>query len=454
MSSSHRRRGNAIPLGRSTIALQVVLALVVGGYLLTRFHPSLPLVSDRYQVRVVLADAAGLNPSHRPRVLIAGVPSGFVAGVQYSPSLGKTIATLSLDGNTKGKLHTNATVRIYPQSALQDLVLDIVPGTHDAPVLHPGMALNEPSAEVPVGYDKLTGVLDADTRAYTQILIDTLGQALPNRAGPLRAAIERLPSLTTSATSVSTELATRRQLLSSLVAQLDQITTATGRRGSQLLAAIRAAQITLRTTAGRTAQIEQAMQLFPATLSQATSTFGQVQQLATPLIPALGGLQPAADALPTALRSTRSLIPPARGLIDDLGGLETGGMAPLKSLRTVTDRLTRVSPQLAPTIPTLQKYINTIEKYRQYVSGLVDTWPGAISFNGTQGPETRAIFFGLDGPYEQLFGLPASTASNPTAHTQFLQQLQRVLSATCLHKDRSACLFLPSLVAKLKGARK
>jgi phospholipid/cholesterol/gamma-HCH transport system substrate-binding protein len=441
-------------LGRLTIALQIVLAVLVGGYLFTRFDPSLPLISDRYQVRFVLSDAAGLDPAHRPRVLIAGVPSGFVTAVQYSPSLGRAIATLSLDADTKGKLHTDARVQIYPQSALQDLVLDIVPGTNDAPVIRPGALLNEPSAVVPVGYDKFTGVLNADTRAYTQILIGTLAQVLAHQAGPLRAAIGRLPGLTSSTTTVARELATRRRLLTELVAQMDRITNAVGRRGSQLVGAIRAAQATLRTTAGKTAQIERAMQLFPATLTQATGTFGEVQRLATPLVPAIDALLPAASALPAALRSTRSLITPARGLIGDLRPLVTNGLAPVQSLHAVADHLMRLSPQLRPTIPTLRKYVQTLEANKQYVSNLVSSWPGAISFNGTQGAETRALFFAMDGPYPQLFGLPGSTASNPSAHARFLEQLKQLLSATCLHRARAACYVLPGLVAKLARATK
>jgi phospholipid/cholesterol/gamma-HCH transport system substrate-binding protein len=454
MKLARRRAGNAVPYGRLTIALQIVLAIVVSGYLVTRFHVGLPVINPQYDVRVVLSDAAGLDTSHRPRVLIAGVPSGSVTKVRYSPSLGKSIATLSLDEGTKGKVHTDATVRIYPQSALQDLVLDIAPGTRDAPVLRPGALVEQPSAVVPVGYDKVTGVLDADTRAYAQILIGTLGRGLANRSGPLRAAIGRLPSLTASTTTLARELATRRHLLAEFVAQFDRITNVTGRRGSQLAGAIRAAQVTLRTTAGRTAQIEQAMQLLPTTLGQATNTFGEVEQLATRLIPALDALLPAAHSLPAALRSTRSLIPPASGLVADLRPLVTNGLAPVQSLRTVAGRLTQVSPQLQPAISTLRKYVDAIDANKQYVAGLVNNWPGAVSENGTLGAETRALFLGMDGPYPQLFGLPGSTARNTGANTRFLDSLEQLLSATCLTKTRTACYALPAVVAKLaKGTR-
>jgi phospholipid/cholesterol/gamma-HCH transport system substrate-binding protein len=452
MSSVRRRPANAIPFGRVTMALQIVLALLVGGYLLTRFDVGLPFVNPQYQVRVVLPDAAGLDAGHRPRVLIAGVQSGWVTDVQYSPRLGKAIATLSLDAGAQGKLHTDASVRIYPQSALQDLVLDIAPGTPSAPVIAPGALLGAPSTIVPVGYDQVTGVLSADTRAYTQILIGTLAQMLRGRAGPLRAAIERLPSLTSATTVLARELATRRRLLSEFVAQLDRITNATGRRGAQLVGAIRAAQVTLRTTAGRTTQIEQAMQLLPATLDTATGTFDRIRRLATPLVPALGALLPVAHALPAALGSTRSLIPPARGLIGALQPLVTTGLAPVQSLRVVAEQLTRVSPQLKPTIPTLQKYVDTIDTNHQMVSTMLDTWPGAISFNGATGAETRALFFGTNGPFPQLFGLGASTTGHSRANARFLGDVTRLLSDTCLRRDRTACYLLPQLAAKLAKA--
>jgi ABC-type transporter Mla subunit MlaD len=453
MSVFRRLRGDTIPLGRLTIALQVIIAVIAGGYLLTRFHGALPLVAPQYKVDVILVDAAGLDASHRPRVLIAGVPSGFVTGVRYSPTRGKAIATLSLDKDTRGKLHSDATVRIYPRSALQDLVLDIAPGRSSAPVLGPGGTLDAAGATVPVGYDQMTSVLNGDTRAYTQILIDTLAQTLNHRPGRLRAAIRRLPDLTTSTTTVVRELATRRRLLVRFVAQLDRITNATGRRGAQLVAAIQAARMTLGTTAARTSEIAQSMRLFPPTLAQATNTFGAVQQLAAPLVPALDSLLPAAHALPQALRSTRSLIPPAHGLLDDLRPLVTNEFAPLKSLRDVADRLGPVARGLLPTIPTLQKYVDTIDANKRYVSDLVNNWPGGISINSTTGAETRALFVGNDGPYPQLFGLPASSTRTADGKSRFIDQLRKVLGITCLKLNRAACYALPSLLAKTRASR-
>jgi phospholipid/cholesterol/gamma-HCH transport system substrate-binding protein len=453
MRRFRRLRGDAIPLGRFTIALQLLTAIVVGGYLVTRFHSDIPLIAPQYQVNVVLSDAAGLNPSHRPQVLIAGVPSGYVTGVHYSPARGQSVATLSLDENTKRLLHTDARVQIYPRSALQDLVLDITPGRSTAPVLRPGATLSAAAATIPVGYDEVTGVFDADTRAYTQILIDTLAQLLQNRPGPLRLAIRRLPALTASATTIARELATRRQLLSQLVGQLAQITNATGRRGTQLVEAIRAAKATLQTTAARTTRVEQTVQRLPPTLTQATSTFGAVQRLAGPLIPALDGLRPTADALPRGLRATRRLLPSVNGLLDDLEPLVTRGRAPLDALHSTATELGPVARGTARIVPTVQKYVDTLDADQQYVKNLVNQWPSAISVNSANGAETRALFLGEDGPYPQLFGLPSNSTKSLTGDRRFLAQLQSLLGFTCLKLNRTACYLLPSILGKVLATK-
>jgi ABC-type transporter Mla subunit MlaD len=453
MKIFRRLPGDAIPLGRLTIALQIITAIIAGGYLLTRFHGDIPLIAPQYQVNVVLADAAGLDASHRPAVLISGVPSGFVTSVRYSPTRGQSIATLSLYESTKGMLHTDARVQIYPRSALQDLVLDISPGSPSAPAVGPGATLDAVTATAPVGYDRVTGVFDGDTRAYTQILIDTLAQVLQKRPGPLRAAIGRLPTLTASATGIARELAARRLLLSRLIGQLDQITNATGRRGTQLVEAIQAARATLQTTATRTVQIEQGMQLFPPTLTEATSTFGALQRLAGPLIPALDALLPTARALPQGLRAARRLLTPVNGLLGDLKPLVTQGKAPLEALHSTAAALGPVAKGLVPVIPTIQKYVDTIDAHPDYVKTLVNQWPGAISINSVNGAETRAMFLGMDGPYPQLFGLPANTNKSPASSRRFLDQLQRLLGFTCLNLNRTACYVLPSLLRRVLATR-
>ncbi|MHB8693500.1 MAG: MlaD family protein [Solirubrobacteraceae bacterium] len=405
-----------MPLGRTAIAIQAVLALMIAGFLLTRFAVSLPVLNPTYQLNAAVPDAAGLDPSHRPQVVIAGVPAGRVTGVRYAVATGRAILTLQLADWTRGHLFRDATVTIVPRSALQDLVLDIAPGTPGAGRLKPGATIIAGPQATPVTYDRVLGALDSDTRAYAQILIGTLRQVLRDRPGPLRAALDRLPALDDPVTRLAEELAGRRQQLSQLIAELDTITTATGQRGRELADAIRVARATLQVTAARQRELGQTFVALPSTLARIHSSLDAVSSLATPLIPALTELRGTATALPSALDATRRQLPALKDLIDALRPVVTADRAPLHSLTDTLAQLAPAARSITPALPVLKHLVSTINGSRSDILALLDNWPGAISMAGNTGIETRTLVIGVERLVPALFGIDNAAQSAQLVH--------------------------------------
>ena len=412
----HRRPAvGKVPLGRTAIAVQVTAALLVAGFLLTRFDVSIPLINPTYDIKASLVNAAGLDPTDRPVVVAGGVRLGRVTNVSYSPVTGRSTATLQLSDSSRGKIFSDASIQIIPRSALQDLVVDINPGTPAAGPLRPDQQIIAEAAAAPVGYDRVLGVLDADTQAYTQILVGTLREVLRGRAGPLREALNTLPALDAPATHLAEELAGRRRDLSALVAELSTITAATGRRGSELGRVIVEARATLSVTAARQAEIERAFQELPATLGQARDTFGAVSQLAVPLTPALQALGPAARALPSALQATRRLVPVAHGLINDALPVVTVGQQPLTDLHQALAELGPAAHAISPLLPVLLHLITSMNVNRNYILDLLGNWPGTISAAGNTGVEARTLFLGMENPRPALFGIESASQQSRVA---------------------------------------
>lgn len=411
----HRRTvANAVPFGRVTILAQVLAAAIVVGYLFSSTGVQIPfLTSSSYQLEAYAADADGLNPVNRPEVMIAGVQEGSVQSVTYSPRRREALIRLTLDGSARGKLFANATLRIFPRSPLNNLVVDISPGTPAAGPLRGSVIPNV--APAPVGFDQVLADMNAPDRTYAQIMIGTLGTMLRNRPGPLRDAILRVPTMIKNATTLSAELAARRRDLTELVGQLDQIVTATGQRGGQLTQALALARQTLTVTAARQRAIERALTALPGTLTQATAAFASVQQLARPLNPALVGLRSVTSRLPAAVADVRSLLPSLQSTLGELGNLTRQGTAPLQSLGRTLSVLSPTARSLnsSELLPTLARAVTTISQNKSKISEIERFWPSTFSTQNSISPLTRAVFLDAVPVNPKMFGLTSWSTFTP-----------------------------------------
>ena len=407
-----RRRLGAvqgIPLARVTIAAQAVLAVILCVWLFTSAGTRIPLIDSAYVVHATLPDGSGLDAKDHPQVTVGGVKAGKVTAVSYDPRSGGARVTMELDKNIKGKLFADAKANLFPRSVLQDQVVDIDPGDPSAGKLRGGQITH--AGPTPIGYDRLLGVMDADTRAYTQVLVGTLRQMLRHRAGPLRDAIDRFPTAADAATVVSRRLAARRHDLSELVAALDKIAGATANRGDELTHAIRSARATLAATASRQQQIEQAIGQLPGTLAQTGATFGALRALGRPLNPALTRLRPAAQAMPEGLSELRKTIPALRGTIGDVDRLVRDGRGPLRSLRRATDDLGPASRQLKPSVALFDALVRNITEHQDAASNILKNWPGALSSATGLSVITRVLFVRILPLNPLAAGLPAGSAA-------------------------------------------
>lgn len=408
--SRRSHQAGAVPLARVTIIAQALIALAVAVFLFTSSGVRLPLVDRADTLTVQMDDASGLDPSDHPVVTVGGVKAGTVSSVRFDRATRRADVVLRVDHGIRDKLFADARARVLPRSALNDLVVDIDPGDPSAGHLRGGTIGR--SAPPPVGYDRVLGVLDADTRAYVQVLVGTLHQVLDGRTGPLGDALDRLPDTTVAARRVATVLAARRRDLSQLVADLDRIATATGRRGDDLTEAIRLARRTLDVTAARQQQLSAGITGLPALAAQGGETARSIVTLSAPLDSALGGLRPTARNLTPTLRRLRALLPTLRGTLGDLETLGRKTRRPLGLVRRDLRQLTPAVAGLQPTVPYLTGLVDQLSKNTRPLRELVENWPGALS--GTNGFAThlRSKALGVLPVLPAMFGLNGSAAGS------------------------------------------
>jgi phospholipid/cholesterol/gamma-HCH transport system substrate-binding protein len=426
MSRSRRslwRPVEGVPLARVTIAAQAMLAVILCAWLFTSSGTRLPFVDTPYVVHATVPDASGLDGRDHPEVTVGGVKAGFVTAVAYDRRSGGAQVTMELDKEIRGKLFADAAAHLNPRSVLQDLVVDVDPGDPSAGKLRGDRITH--AGPTPLGYDRALGVLDADTRAYTQVLFATLRQIVRHRSGPLRDAIDRVPTAVDAATVVSRRLAARRRELAELVGSLDRIASATSHRGGALTRAIRSARQTLAITESRQQQIQQAIAQLPGTLTQTGATFSALKALGRPLVPALTRLRPAAQALPSGLRELRKTLPAADATVGNLDRLVRDGRAPLADLRRATQELGPASRELPPAVTLLNALVRNIAEHQDAAGAILKNWPGALSSATGLSVITRVVFLRVLPVNPGAVGLPQSSPSQTAALGQATATLRR-----------------------------
>lgn len=434
-----QRTAGRISLGRTAIVAQIVGAAIFLGYTLVKKDFDLPFSPERYRVEVIFPDAKGLDQADEPSAAVAGSPVGRVTDVEYEN--GRAIATLELEADIRGKLFADATVGLRPASALQNLLVNINPGSPEAGPLPDDVPIEPENTNSFVSIDELTSVFDADTQAYAQILITEAERGLRGRSSELSASLAKLGELTDTAKPVARALAQRRRLLSELVGHLDQTFETVALRGEQLGIAVDAGSRTLAVTAGREAELTKATRMLGPVVREAHLSLAATREIAEPLAPTLERLVPAARHLPRDARRLRRLIPRASRFVDQTDELTREGELPLSLLLTATEGLDAKAAALVPVAKDLTFRSTLLDQYKGGVPQLADTWSGAFSVSDNGGSYGQVDVLGIEPFRPENFGFASARAARSAGGGEGLDLLMaEALELSCKTQSAWACV--------------
>ncbi|HEX2127685.1 MAG TPA: hypothetical protein VHF58_00540 [Solirubrobacterales bacterium] len=447
-----------VPFGRTLIVIQLVAALAFLAYTLDKKGVLLPFSEAPYEIEVELTDAKGLDRVDEPGAAVAGAVLGRVTDVRYED--GRAVATLTLDADIRGKVFADATAEVRPASAIQNLIVNVDPGTPGAGPLGDGERIGAGRSSSFVSIDELTGILDADTRAYAQIVITEAERGLEGTEDELAGSLREVAQLAETATPVSRALASRRRLLTELVGHLDTVLTTLGDRGVELGNAVAAGSDTLAVTAARERELAELTRRLAPVLTEADRALAGTADLAELLGPALERLVPASDDLAGALVQLRDMIPLASNLVDRFDELTRRGAEPTELMLRGTAGLRGKVEGLIPTAKDLAALARTLDKYRKGGAQLADTLSGGTSVNDRNGTYGQTVELELEDIKPENFGFSESEARAPAAGgaSRLETQLARALELTCA-ENAYACLLrfavsgLPDQLVTEGGAR-
>jgi phospholipid/cholesterol/gamma-HCH transport system substrate-binding protein len=307
--------------GRDTIAIVVlsVIAITMTLWIFTQQKASLPswapLVGEDFVgLSADFTSAQAVTPGQGQAVVIAGVRIGKVSSVDVED--GHAVVGLDVEPEYLELIHPDATLLLRPKTNLNDMVVEIDPGTargHVEEGHHFPLSRTEPN----VNFEAFLSVLDEDTRRYLQLLVAGGAQGIGGQGMKLSGAFRRLGSFSRIVADLNREVAGRRRALAQVIHDFGLLTTELGRRDAQLERFVTSSKDVLGNFANQQAAIQESLVEFPATLAALQAGLRSSTRFSEAARPALIDLIPQAQALGPAFDAQKRLFTQTRIPIRD-----------------------------------------------------------------------------------------------------------------------------------------
>ena len=166
---------------------------------------------------------------------VAGVDVGEIGAVSLHN--GRARIKMVLDPDKLGKVYSNARLLLRPKTGLDDMSIDLDPGTPEPGKPNQGELKDGDTLPVwnslpNVNPDEVLDALDGDTRNYLKILADAGGQGLGDNGGfDLRKVLEASQPTIARTRRVTAAIADRRAKVRRLVHNLRLLSEATAEQG-------------------------------------------------------------------------------------------------------------------------------------------------------------------------------------------------------------------------------
>jgi phospholipid/cholesterol/gamma-HCH transport system substrate-binding protein len=345
------------------IAGLIVVAVVVTGFILasqTTLLPSwLPLLGDdKFELKAEFSSAQAVTPGQGQTVTIAGINVGQVSGSELDS--GRAIVTMQIDHKYAGLIHPDASLLLRPRTGLQDMTVEVDPGTEGQSV-EEGSTLPLASSQPNVQPDQILASLDGDTRSFLQLLLQAASEGLGDRGRKLAAGLKRFEPFARDLARINGALAKRRENIKRSITNFGLLSRELGRHDTQLAGFVRSSNDVLGSFARQQANLRSLLQELPGTLTETRRALVSGDRFAKVLGPGSQNLIPAAQALGPALRQVRPLFRNTVGPIrDQIRPFARDVQKPLRQVKKLSEPLANTSVELSKSFKELNKFVNAL----------------------------------------------------------------------------------------------
>jgi len=378
----------------------VVVGLLVGGYILSNQRFYLPkwvpvLGSDFVEYKAQFSTAQSVTPGQGQTVQIAGVDVGQITNVELVE--GRAVVTMKIE-HEYTPIYRNATALLRPKTGLNDMVLELDPGSTNAGPAPTDYAIPVSQTLPNVNFDEILSSLDGDTRDYLQLLLGGAGQGLGGQGEQLSASLKRFEPTGRYLARLNGALAERERNIRRSIHNFSRLSQALGAKDDDLAALVDSSNRVFQAFANQDVRLRETLRELPTALDATNTAVIKADRLGRQLGPTLGALRPAARALGPAQEATQPFLRETTPVIQNqLRPFARDSLPTVKALRPAASDLAQVTPKLTTTLKNLNEVLNELaynppgkeEGYLFWLSWLNHDGASIFSVQDAHGPIRR-----------------------------------------------------------------
>ena len=337
----------------------VVVGLAAGAYILgnQRFYlPSwVPVIgSDFVDYTIDFHSAKSVVPGQGQTVAISGVTIGEIGSVNLVNGRGRV--TVKIRREFTGRIHTDASAALRPRTPLQDMVIQLDPGTKNAPLLPEGGNIPATRTMTPVELDEILSEFDVDTRAYLAILLQQGAKGLKGEGGKeLGEVLKKFEPTTVYSARIAKALKSRNAEAARAVTNLARVSDALGENQDALGTFISSSAETFSAIADRDQDLAGIVKKSPEALRNTAHLLETAGKLSSDLGSASKTLERPTAKLDEGLADLTEFMNAATPVIrDDLRPFAKEVQAPLTTLKPAVDNLSSSAKNVSTGTDVLQ----------------------------------------------------------------------------------------------------
>ncbi len=345
------------------VVTMVVIAAAVGGYILAHENLKLPgwvpvLGREYFTLKAEFQTAQAVTPGQGQAVTIAGAKIGEIESVDLRGG----VATVNMKVTPKyARLYKNATLLLRPKTQLQDITIEVNPGTPEAGKLRSGEVIPLAQTAPNVNFDEFLAGLDAETRSYLQELLAGAAGGLSNNSRALSATLKRFSPTARATERIAEQLEVRHANVARSIHNFRLLMEALGGKDKELAQLIDASNRVFATFAKEEANLQTTLHLLPGALHKTSEGLGKLATAANVLGPTLKQLHPFAAAVKPANEATQKLANQTTSVIrDEVRPFARKILPTVRRLGPTTKAASEAFPGLATSFSVLNEFFNEL----------------------------------------------------------------------------------------------